>query len=273
MLPFEDEVSDILEKAAVGRRVGFRRVAEALGVSVDRLRKFFDQPTPGELLIQVAERLHLDGAKLTALASGAVETLEIEVAGLRQVTQEFIGVSYPNATVNSYLIGIPDSGEVIAFDAGCRAEPILAYVEKHNLRIRALFLTHTHRDHVGGYEHLLSAVEDRLSYCPASEPFGDAHRLSDSSSLSIAGLTIKCIATPGHSPGGMSYGIVGLKEPIVVTGDALLAASIGGVSSNLDAALQTIRSQLLSLPSATVICPGHGPLSSIVREKKTNPFF
>ncbi|MFM8789485.1 MAG: MBL fold metallo-hydrolase, partial [Chthoniobacterales bacterium] len=79
--------------------------------------------------------------------------------------------------------------------------------------------------------------------------------------------------TPGHRPGGTTFVIEGQLLSAAITGDALFAGSIGGVRGNYSAALSAIRHEILSLPDGTIICPGHGPMTTVGQEKENNPFF
>lgn len=80
--------------------------------------------------------------------------------------------------------------------------------------------------------------------------------------------------TPGHSPGGATFVIEGHLLAAAIVGDALFAGSIGGVrGGNYGHALEAIRREILSLPDATVVCPGHGPMTTVGSERDNNPFF
>ena len=79
--------------------------------------------------------------------------------------------------------------------------------------------------------------------------------------------------THGHSVGGMSYIIDGLSSPVAIVGDAIFAGSMGGGMVSFADALNTNREKLMTLSEETIICPGHGPMSTIAEEKQYNPFF
>jgi glyoxylase-like metal-dependent hydrolase (beta-lactamase superfamily II) len=86
-------------------------------------------------------------------------------------------------------------------------------------------------------------------------------------------LRIEARLTNGHSPGGTSYIVHGLKATIAVVGDSLFAGSMGGAPNDYQKALRNNLEKLLSLPDDTLICPGHGPLSTVKNEREHNPFF
>ena len=79
--------------------------------------------------------------------------------------------------------------------------------------------------------------------------------------------------THGHALGGMSYVIEGLERPIAVVGDAIFAGSMGGATISYEDALRTNREKIMTLPDDTVLCSGHGPMTTVSEEKKNNPFF
>ena len=79
--------------------------------------------------------------------------------------------------------------------------------------------------------------------------------------------------TSGHSPGGMTYVVMGLERPIAVVGDSLFAGSMGGGNVSYEDAIRNNREKILNLPDETIVCPGHGPLTTVGKEKRENPFF
>jgi hydroxyacylglutathione hydrolase len=79
--------------------------------------------------------------------------------------------------------------------------------------------------------------------------------------------------TNGHSPGGTSYVVHGLQHPVAVVGDSLFAGSMGGAPNDYQKALRNNLEKLLSLPEDTLVCPGHGPLTTVANEREHNPFF
>ena len=86
-------------------------------------------------------------------------------------------------------------------------------------------------------------------------------------------LEIEARLTSGHSPGGMTYVVTGLSRPIAIVGDSLFAGSMGGGNVSYEDALRNNREKILTLPDETVICPGHGPMTTVGEEKAHNPFF
>ena len=79
--------------------------------------------------------------------------------------------------------------------------------------------------------------------------------------------------TWGHSSGGMTYVVTGLSRAIAIVGDSLFAGSMGGGNVSYDEALKNNLEKILTLPDETIICPGHGPMTTVGQEKEHNPFF
>ena len=89
----------------------------------------------------------------------------------------------------------------------------------------------------------------------------------------VASLEIEARLTSGHSPGGMTYVVTGLSRPVAIVGDSLFAGSMGGGNISYEDALRNNREKILTLPDETIVCPGHGPLTSVGKENRENPFF
>ncbi|MFL6568006.1 MAG: MBL fold metallo-hydrolase, partial [Chthoniobacterales bacterium] len=81
------------------------------------------------------------------------------------------------------------------------------------------------------------------------------------------------LLTWGHSEGGVTYFVRGLERPLAIAGDSIFAGSMGGGAVSYKDALQNNLEKILTLPNETIICPGHGPLTTVAKEKQENPFF
>ena len=91
--------------------------------------------------------------------------------------------------------------------------------------------------------------------------------------FSLGRLHIETRDTSGHSVGGTTYLIHGLDRPLAIVGDALFAGSVGGIKADYRASLKRISDNILSGQDGTVLAPGHGPLTTVIQEKTSNPFF
>ncbi|HTD88897.1 MAG TPA: MBL fold metallo-hydrolase, partial [Candidatus Binatia bacterium] len=175
-------------------------------------------------------------------------------------------------TVNCYLVWDPKSKAAVAFDTGADSGPMLKFAKERGLAIKLILLTHTHPDHIADLGRLKKETGAPV-HVSSLEPVPGADGFSTGKSFQVDALKIETRQTSGHSKGGITYVISGLERPVAVVGDALFAGSMGGGAISWDDALANNRKHIFSLPDDTVICPGHGPLTTVREEKRNNPFY
>jgi len=172
-------------------------------------------------------------------------------------------------------------------------EALAAAVHQHGLKPQAILLPHCHADHLAGVRLLQQKLPGTPLWAPRDEehmlgdananlsaPFGfsvtapPADRLlSPNEQLDLGGLSWTVLDVGGHSPGGLAYYCP--AAGVVIVGDALFAGSIGRhdfPGSSQRRLLRNIRENLLTLPPETVVYSGHGPTTTVAREKRYNPF-
>ncbi len=202
-------------------------------------------------------------------------------------------VSMPFAE-NTYIAWLPGSDQALVVDPGLEPELILDFLREQGLSVVAILNTHGHADHIGGNEALKSAFSaapliigegDRPMLLDAeanlSAPFGmpivspDADRtVREGDVIEHAGIRLEVLDVPGHSPGHIAF-LFRANPPLVFGGDVLFRSGIGrsdfpgGSAAML---LRSIREKLYTLPDTTVVYPGHGPVTTVGHEKRTNPF-
>jgi hydroxyacylglutathione hydrolase len=267
-IPLEDQFQDVIGKARRGLRLSESSLAQKAGVDLEKLESLgegrFDEKVAGV----VASALGLDKTALTELAKQSWQPSVKLPATLAAFNTPF-----DDMTVNAYLIWDREGGRATAFDTGADCSGILKALAKHQLTLDSIFLTHTHPDHVADIRKLRDETKATV-FVSELEKVPRATLIRDGQQFTVGGLTITARLTPGHSPGGTTYVVEGINPAAAVVGDALFAGSMGGVAPEFYAnALRTNREHIFSLPDSTVICPGHGPVSSVSEEKRHNPFY
>jgi glyoxylase-like metal-dependent hydrolase (beta-lactamase superfamily II) len=266
-IPLEDSFSDIVGKAQRGQKLDEPTLASKAGVTVDELTRVKGGEVIEPALRKLAPALNLGAEALVASARKAWYPEPLEVDGLAQ-----FNTTWEDMTVNSYLVWAPDTKEAAVFDTGADAGPLLDFARAKNLRIRYILLTHIHPDHIADFGRLKKET-GALAFVSSAEPTAGAEAFEVGRTFKLGGLTIETRQTSGHARGGITFVIKGLNRPVAVVGDAMFAGSMGGGMVSYVEALDTNRRSIFSLPDETVLCPGHGPLTTVGEQKRHNPFF
>ena len=268
MIELEDNVGDIVGKAQRGLGISDSELAQKAGVNAEAVRKAREGEADEATLGAVAPVLGLDPNALVDLAQGkwkpdAVEDLE----GLAQFT-----TSYSGMLVNAYLVWDPAAKHAAAFDTGADSAGMLKLATKENLTIKMILLTHAHPDHVADLPRLREETGAEI-FAPEREPLPGAEKIDEGKKFRVGKIDIEARLTWGHSPGGITFVATGLARPIAIVGDSLFAGSMGGGTVSYKDAIRNNLEKVLTLPDETIICPGHGPMTSVGEEKRHNPFF
>ena len=193
--------------------------------------------------------------------------------------------------VNCFILGCPETKAGMVIDPGDEGERILERVLALGLKLATVVNTHGHFDHTGGNRLLVEktgaelliheadlqllrrAAEHAAMYGMKAVSSPEPSRtLIDGEELALGTLRFRVIHIPGHSPGGICL----LSGDHLFCGDVLFAGSVGRTDlpgGDHEALIEGIRRRLLILPDQTVVHPGHGPGTTIGREKRMNPFF
>ena len=245
--PLEDHFADIVRKAQRG-----------LGLPGSPL------PALEPDIRQLASTLRLQPDALLASARRSWHPAPTPpIAGLHRFVTD-----YGEMTVNSFVVIDPATGQAAAFDTGMDCSGMLAL----GVSIQQVFLTHTHSDHIHDLPRLLEKTHAR-AWVSARDPLAAAETFADGAEFQIGKLRVETRKTDGHALGGTTFFVTGLGKPLAFTGDALFAGSMGGAPQrSWPQALASLRTQILTLPADTILCPGHGPLTTVAEEKIHNPF-
>jgi len=272
-MTLEDHLGDIVRKGRTAAGAGAATVAKAAGLSEAELAAMEDTGSPPRPLdfTALGKAAGLDGAKLEKIAQGWLpKPPDLGVwRELRTIT------TTQEIAVHSYLIWDEVSLEAALFDTGWDAAPSFQLIEENGLTLRHLFLTHLHQDHVAALEPIRQKFpKAHLHTNSKSSPPQHRNRANDF--VHLGSLRITNRDTPGHAEEGATYIIGNWPDDaphVAIVGDAIFAGSIGRGNQSWELARQKVREQIFSLPPDTLICPGHGPLTTVAQEKAHNPFF
>jgi glyoxylase-like metal-dependent hydrolase (beta-lactamase superfamily II) len=194
---------------------------------------------------------------------------------------------------NCFVVRQKDTGTALIVDPGEEADRLLAAVDELGIeKVEAILITHTHFDHVGAVAPVARATGAPV-YCPELErevlanimdyvpwpgfgPFESYeadHTVGGGETLELAGMKIEVLFTPGHSPGHVTYAIA--DERALFSGDVLFQGSVGRVDlpgGDWPTLLSSIQSLVDEFEPETVVYPGHMGITTLERERATNPF-
>lgn len=190
---------------------------------------------------------------------------------------------------NCWMVVDEETREAVLVDPGDEGARLLAAVDAEGATLKAIWLTHAHFDHIGGIAHIMRErpvpiwlhALDRGLYdnaVTAAERFGidieqppaPDHELSEGDTVSLGNHTFSVMHIPGHSPGHVGF----LAQDVFIGGDCLFAGSVGRTDLPFcdPVVFQKTLKRLAQLPESTRVLPGHGPATTIARERATNPY-
>lgn len=194
--------------------------------------------------------------------------------------------------VNCWFLVNEDRKEALVFDPGDEAERIRSYAEQKGWKIAGILLTHGHADHMGGAEELKRLTEAEIYVLAEEEPLlkngktnlsvyimrrvitmeADEY-VRDGQELTLSGIRLKVLRTPGHTPGGCCFYCE--EAGCVFAGDTLFQGSVGRSDfpgGSMSELVRSVKEKLFLLPDDTKVYPGHGEETTIAFEKQYNPF-
>lgn len=273
-MQLEDHIGDIIHKARAIRGLSATETGAIAGLTEPEFAAFEESGrVPKQFnLAAVATALGLDKAKLERIAAGWVPQVQ-NLARWHKL--ELISSTAGSNTVNCYLIWDESTAEAVLFDTGWDVQPVYDVLKLHQLKLKHIFITHMHADHIAALEQVQRAFP-RAQVHPGLAPVGTEPLAKPSTPIELGQLLINMRPTPGHAKEAVSYIIENWPynaPPVAIVGDAIFAGSIGWGFYSWTLSRRAVAEQILSLPDDTLICPGHGPLTTVGEEKAHNPFF
>jgi glyoxylase-like metal-dependent hydrolase (beta-lactamase superfamily II) len=273
-MTLEDHLGDIVRKARQAANVSLEAAAQAAGLSPAELTalEVSGQSSKPPNYSALSPLLGLHGRKLEEIARGwQPSEKDLSVwRELRRITSTRDGI-----TVHCYLIWDEVSREAAVFDTGWESEPVVALIKKNSLQLKHLFLTHTHEDHIAA----LGALRERFPKAHLHTQAKSAppqHRNRANDFIHLGSLRITNRQAPGHAEDGVIYVVGTWPEDaphVALIGDTIFAGSLATGFVSTELLKQKVREQIFSLPAETLLCPGHGPFTTVAEEKAHNPFF
>jgi glyoxylase-like metal-dependent hydrolase (beta-lactamase superfamily II) len=276
-MPLEDDFCDIIKKARTGQGLSVGDVAQMAGVPGGNITALERGACPPDRL-EVRALAEALGLRPDPLEQIAIEKWE-PVAQRPIDWVETIQGSVNGYGVHGYVVH--DGGEALLIDTAYNALAMIEFLSACRLQLVGICLTHGHADHADGIDQILkfreapvylgSADVDLLSWRPP-----DAHMKApeQGQTIKVGRLHVQCLATPGHTPGGICYRVDDGSQSVCFVGDTLFAGSIGrsNPSTLYRTHLGSVGAQVLTLPPEYRLLPGHGPATTVREELDHNPF-
>ncbi|MGD2105535.1 MAG: MBL fold metallo-hydrolase [Anaerolineae bacterium] len=192
---------------------------------------------------------------------------------------------------NCYVVGCEETKKGVVIDPGGEGRRLAREIKDSGLDIGYVLITHAHFDHIGGIADVIEATGAQLAIHPSERPalesggnasmFGLRTKpspppdldLSKGQIITVGTVSFEVLLTPGHSPGGVSF--YEAHEGVAFVGDVLFSNGVGRTDlrgGDRNALMRSIKEVLFALPGNTVVYPGHGPKTTIERERQSNPW-
>ncbi len=280
-MALEDDFTDIVKKARNGQGLSPGELAKRCGLDASRLTTLERgaEPPSREEVAAIARGLGLRSEALTQVALEGW-TPAPTPATVREV--HTIHGDIGGYAVKGYVLWDAQVKEAILVDTGYDADAVLSFLRDRGLKLNAVCLTHGHSDHAGKLERILSewpvpvylGREDEAlaPWLPDKQSLVEP---TDGRNICVGRLTVECLTTPGHTPGGICYRVRTEHHDVCFVGDTLFAGSVGRANpfSLYPAHLDSVRTRVLQLPQQTILFPGHGPNTTVGEEREHNPFW
>lgn len=257
-----DTPADVVRKSIVGLALTPEIVALRAGMESREIMALLNGSFSENAARRLAPILGLNADALCSLP--AYQPASPDLHGIQRIS-----VPFEDDEVNIWLIESADT--VLAIDCGFRPDDFLRLIESLHERLIHLFITHAHRDHIGG---LTAVTKERLSSLHSPEEVGYSTTIRDGDTIEIGPLKIRAFDLSGHHPQTLGYHISGPEIEVFAVGDAVFAGSMGGCADSeaFARARRTIEAAFSGVGPEAVLLPGHGPATTLGSELRSNPF-
>jgi len=258
-IPLSDATCGVIAKAMRAQDISVEELARLSKLPVSVIHQALDEhaelPTKDEL------RAIASACGLSPFALAELSNYAPSAAPPRELVQ--IVSPFYHVGSNSYIIRHPNTKNVTLFDSGTDASLIHDFLKKENLTLSAIYITHAHHDHISG----LDTFGNTPIFFPEDLAHGQERQLCDS-------IALTAVDSSGHFSPSRAYIIHGLETPICICGDIIFPGSMGKTSSpeKHQESLENAKNHIMTLPPHTLLCSGHGPISTIGQESERNPF-
>lgn len=257
----EDDFTYVIRKAFKGLSLAPGEAALRAGLSESPVLSFSRGIFSKEIALQLAPVLGLNPVALSRHPDYLPKPLALP-------SVHRLDMPFEQERVNAWLVWTGDA--IILFDTGYQPLDCTVALDAIGVPpIHRVFITHAHVDHVGGIPSMI-ARGNQLHGASIAQ----THPMRPGDAISCGSLTIRACDLSGHANPALGFHIDGLPSPVLVTGDALFAGSIGGCATPAiyQHALHRLKEILTPLPDNTILLPGHGPATTLGEERVSNPF-
>ena len=250
-----------------GLAVGKGEIASRLNSERRKVQDVLNGALDEPLIAGMAEVLGLCKSKLLVSARKEWSPSPLEIAALKQ-----FNLPFGSMLVNSYVLWCEQTAKGWVFDTGPDSDTLLDFLEKRNLSIDAIFLTHTHGDHIACLEKLKQKTGAPPIFVHKLEAFEGANLIDEGFERQMGSLSLRALHTYGHSVGGTTYLVDGLEKPVAISGDSFSQVQWAGYDFLSGRSSKQPRENH-DIAWGNHCLPGHGPMTTIDEERKHNPFF
>jgi glyoxylase-like metal-dependent hydrolase (beta-lactamase superfamily II) len=275
MVPLEDELGDVLEKALRHAGLSEETAAERAGLGVNRILDAIDYrpDLSGDELRALAGVLGLNEIGLCALGCGRYPLPELPALPF---CVHPLHMSHGIGVANAYLVSECGSSHGVLFDTGPGIEALELVWPKSIREVDAVFTTHVEAEHAGGLCAVVERFGVEAAFCPAGARAPCGRASGEGETWRAGPFEVTTFSTPGHCSAHNCYVVRSTRAragvPLLISGDLLFAGSVGGAHFCERQLRLHLDRMLTAVPPETVIAPGHGPMTTVRNERQFNPF-